>query len=583
MAQPVDTSSGPAQMYGVTITKEPGANLYTIRSENYDDLMGFMTDILSMSDGEADIEIGEEDDFDHNQDQFADAAREWEEHEAEASAARMSSSGRPFESKLSLKTLISEINHEIPEIQPGDKVDVYLPDSFMTHSAPVRVVELVDDVFNATGTSPATDDASEESIDFTGPGFVGEFDEESGETGQLVFALNQIVPGSKEKYESLMDADPYMNDANYNRDSLEHDAEPVLSDYFDDEDKPNATAWRARPFEGKQMNLKGVTTLKEALGFGHQEPDVCPMCHAVHDDTTTCDYEECGECGFDHTYEPDQAQAWHREKDPNNELYETDELDEADKPAAPASVADAVKDVSTMRKNYAAAGRYTPFSQWYKGEHGRDYAALKRAVKALVGVAKKGDASDVALAQAAKLYYDSLAEKSSRGSIYDEALIAWTAAKGSGATPPPIKETESSDNTSPGESPITHESFTDCPQCGSENTHWTEDMKLHCVDCDQDFEEDHDPNREPNENGTSGFVGFPNKPNHFGSRHENVSRLKMPIKENQGSHNFDRFMDKILVQETPKQKVLTEADSAQRVRAARHQDRPANRTKYLKG
>lgn len=34
------------------------------------------------------------------------------------------------------------------------------------------------------------------------------------------------------------------------------------------------------------------------------------------------DYEECGYCGFDHTYDYEHAVAWHTENDPENKLYE---------------------------------------------------------------------------------------------------------------------------------------------------------------------------------------------------------------------------------------------------------------------
>jgi hypothetical protein len=39
----------------------------------------------------------------------------------------------------------------------------------------------------------------------------------------------------------------------------------------------------------------------------------CPVCHVDHstNPTTTCDYEACGYCGFDHAYEAEQAMAWH--------------------------------------------------------------------------------------------------------------------------------------------------------------------------------------------------------------------------------------------------------------------------------
>jgi hypothetical protein len=33
------------------------------------------------------------------------------------------------------------------------------------------------------------------------------------------------------------------------------------------------------------------------------------------------DYEECGHCGFDHAYEPEEAYQWHTENDPEGKLY----------------------------------------------------------------------------------------------------------------------------------------------------------------------------------------------------------------------------------------------------------------------
>jgi hypothetical protein len=161
--------------------------------------------------------------------------------------------------KKSLKSLL-ETNFAGPwndttQIVPGDKVDVYLPDSFTTSKSAVRVIELVDDVLNATGAT-AADSHELDSIDFTGPGFVGEFDEDSGESGQLVFSLHQIVPGSKEKYAALMDDDPYMNDANYERHAQYDDGNPKISDYYNDDDSPAAMKWRARPFgESKDIPL----------------------------------------------------------------------------------------------------------------------------------------------------------------------------------------------------------------------------------------------------------------------------------------------------------------------------------------
>jgi len=91
--------------------------------------------------------------------------------------------------KLITEALDSE--DDLNSIEVGDVVDV---DSDEMGTVSVRVIELVDDV-NAHAGEPDPRNPG----DFTGPGFVGEIDPESGESGTLVFSLNQVVPGSKAK------------------------------------------------------------------------------------------------------------------------------------------------------------------------------------------------------------------------------------------------------------------------------------------------------------------------------------------------------------------------------------------------
>ena len=70
-------------------------------------------------------------------------------------------------------------------IKVGDVVDVDVDEIGIL---PVRVLELVNDVNVESGDpDPRNPDA------FRGPGFVGEIDPNSGESGQMVFSLNQIV------------------------------------------------------------------------------------------------------------------------------------------------------------------------------------------------------------------------------------------------------------------------------------------------------------------------------------------------------------------------------------------------------
>jgi hypothetical protein len=83
----------------------------------------------------------------------------------------------------------SELGSEMNSVEVGDVVDVDVDEVGII---PVRVIELVDDVNKIAGEP----DPRQPDI-FMGPGFVGEIDPSSGESGTLVFSMNQVVPGSK--------------------------------------------------------------------------------------------------------------------------------------------------------------------------------------------------------------------------------------------------------------------------------------------------------------------------------------------------------------------------------------------------
>lgn len=89
----------------------------------------------------------------------------------------------------------AQLDDELNTIEVGDVVDV---DQDTMGTMSVRVIELVPDVRKAVGMGA---DANEHPSDeeFRGPGFVGEIDPDSGESGSLVFSLNQVLPGSKAK------------------------------------------------------------------------------------------------------------------------------------------------------------------------------------------------------------------------------------------------------------------------------------------------------------------------------------------------------------------------------------------------
>lgn len=99
-----------------------------------------------------------------------------------------------------LKRLIIEsIEDDLGTVEVGDVLDV---DTEYAGRLSVRVIELVDDVRAVTGYQPGDKrympDAHTDRV-FQGPGFVGDIDPSSGESGKLVFSLQQVVPGSKAK------------------------------------------------------------------------------------------------------------------------------------------------------------------------------------------------------------------------------------------------------------------------------------------------------------------------------------------------------------------------------------------------
>lgn len=91
-----------------------------------------------------------------------------------------------------LKKLIKEsLEDELNTLEVGDVVDVDLDE---VGRLSVRVVELVDDV-NAIAGEPDPRTPHR----FEGPGFVGEVEPGQDESGEMVFSMNDVVPGSKAK------------------------------------------------------------------------------------------------------------------------------------------------------------------------------------------------------------------------------------------------------------------------------------------------------------------------------------------------------------------------------------------------
>lgn len=89
--------------------------------------------------------------------------------------------------------MLESVNDDVNTIEVGDMVDV---DVDTMGILPVRVIELLDDVSQYGSQDPRNPDW----VTMSGPGFVGKIDPSSGEDGELVFALDQVVQGSKAKY-----------------------------------------------------------------------------------------------------------------------------------------------------------------------------------------------------------------------------------------------------------------------------------------------------------------------------------------------------------------------------------------------
>ena len=85
----------------------------------------------------------------------------------------------------------NQLDDELERVEVGDMVDVDVDE---IGTLPVRVISMVDDVNKEAGPPDPRNPRA-----FSGPGFVGEIDPSSGESGTMVFALSQVMPGSKMK------------------------------------------------------------------------------------------------------------------------------------------------------------------------------------------------------------------------------------------------------------------------------------------------------------------------------------------------------------------------------------------------
>jgi len=152
-------------------------------------------------------------------------------------------------------------NDDLNSIEVGDVVEVDLDEIGIL---PVRVIELFDDV-NAVAGGEAPRNPGE----FSGPGFLGEIDPESGESGRMVFSLNQVLPGSKAKGYFPRDVDDVDLDARPDVDEGDKvdgyvantDGDPHKEDHAD----PTGRNWGASLDELDESNYSSFGGINEDI------------------------------------------------------------------------------------------------------------------------------------------------------------------------------------------------------------------------------------------------------------------------------------------------------------------------------
>ncbi len=115
-----------------------------------------------------------------------------------------------------------------------------------------------------------------------------------------------------------------------------------------------------------------------------------------------------------------------------------------------------------------------------------------------------------------------------------------------------------------------------CPYCelkfATDQGDYHTPGRVTCPECGYDFDAEHDVDY----NDKMGGLGDSDDDLDVDPDAE-LARRKGPVGE---GVNFDKFMDKILISEGAGRKATPVETSPQRIRAARHQDRPLNKTRF---
>lgn len=76
----------------------------------------------------------------------------------------------------------------------------------------------------------------------------------------------------------------------------------------------------ANRFVAKSRINEGLITESPWIGSNDELTDTCPGCGGDENEhkSSGCTYNQCSFCGHSHTFEPDEARAFHAENDPDD-------------------------------------------------------------------------------------------------------------------------------------------------------------------------------------------------------------------------------------------------------------------------
>lgn len=319
VSSPIPISQSDVDDYSVKFKKDFGTNTYVFYG-NYDNLVKFMTEYLEMSEMEADSMIGEQSDFDGGEDHFQKERNriddEWGSHEVDAAAARRSGSGRPFEG-VSNKSLVEAFEEGEYYADYDDETGSYC---------------VFDDLGIAVASFATPEEAKEEADRINrapGDAFERERSRIAADWGRPSYA-ERSFEGVTSLKTLLSETNPITGEE-HSGDNLD----VCLGCGEIDCQCPTAGGAESCPSCGG-LNTEWDEPVPSMMGYGSDHSMRCNDCNKsfavdpfgdgfVKESQArpASDYEPCGDCGFDHGYEQDEAALWHQQHDPEGEFSTT--------------------------------------------------------------------------------------------------------------------------------------------------------------------------------------------------------------------------------------------------------------------